>query len=662
MKKILGSVVTIFVIAVTCGVVFMLFGPTVKLSPKPPCGDLPSNAVPAVREFTAWLARDFTPERKILSAIRSQLAGEEQIKTLPESNIPFDSNYSYVCITLFQPPNPPLRFLSIRDTFTDTVRHVADRLSERNRFEQFDVSDPEKCRIMLEVVTELEPVNIHQLSEISTDANRFEPGITGFGLDYDHGSYFYMPTDATVYSHMTLKQMLNYIAKKMGFGKLTNSITERIEMLTEMSINWVSARSVAFITYGSDILPLYRGYPVPVDFSTRRIYETAKSSIDWVLGNMTEDGKFLYYYEGTEDNVIDHMHPDRSLENNYYNILRHNGGIIALVSMYEFEKDKKYLTAANKALLYLIEQIKKRNYQGRDAYYVFYNKKAKLGGTGTALAAFLSYRQASDDRNFDQFIHGLAWHILSQIGGDGEMTGYYIHPQYNDGRPITEPNEQEEKELFSFYYPGEALLGLALYDKLMPLSQQDRQKVRADAKRALDFLVLTRPVKYADMFKPLPSDGWLMQAIEAWAQSEDFRKAEYIDFVFNDANAMINHMYTIEDALYYDYPGAFYYEYGDHAYPDGARGEGLIAAYYLAENLGKDNLARYYLESCNRLAKSVMYLYNSEQSTYMYKVPEKAIGSFRFKLTRHWVRVDSVQHAACFYLRLYPALRSYKIK
>jgi hypothetical protein len=56
----------------------------------------------------------------------------------------------------------------------------------------------------------------------------------------------------------------------------------------------------------------------------------------------------------------------------------------------------------------------------------------------------------------------------------------------------------------------------------------------------------------------------------------------------------------------------------------------------------------------------VMYLYNSEQSTYMHKAPEKSIGSFRFKLTRHWVRVDSVQHAACFYLRLYSALTSHK--
>ncbi len=649
-------------VVLTAGIVFLVLGPRPDLSPRAPGDDLPSNASAAVRECTAWLARDFRPERKILRMIRTQLSGGAVIETLPQSNIPFDPEYSYVCVTLFQPPNQPLRYISIKDTFVDTVRHVADRLSKRSRFDQFDVADPGKCRIMLEVITGLEPIDINELSENSTDANRFEPGITGFAIDYEDGSYFYMPTDAMVYSHLSTKQVLNYIAKKIGLGRAANRISERVELLKELPMDWYRIQSVAFITYGDEVLPLYRGYPVPVRYSSDRIYETAKSSIEWVLNNMSEDGRFLYYYEGVEDSVIDHLHPNRSEENNYYNILRHNGGVVALLKINEFEKDNRYVVAADKALQYLSGQIRKHNFEGRDAYYVFFNKKAKLGGTGTALVAFLRYRQACGDSKYDEIIHGLARHILSRITEDGEMIGYYIHPQYDDGRPITAPSEEEKEGLFSFYYPGEALLGLALYDKVMPMLASDRQRVRADAKKALDFLVKIRPEKYAELFEPLPSDGWLMQAIEVWAESEEFRKPQYIDFVFNDANAMISHMYTEQDALYYDYPGAFYYQYGDHAYPDGARGEGLIAAYYLARNLGRDDLARHYLENCKKAAKSVMYLYNSEQSTYMHKAPEKSIGSFRFKLTRHWVRVDSVQHAACFYLRLYPALTSHKIK
>ena len=55
-------------------------------------------------------------------------------------------------------------------------------------------------------------------------------------------------------------------------------------------------------------------------------------------------------------------------------------------------------------------------------------------------------------------------HILSRVHESGEMIGYYIHPRYYEGTPLTEPDEKELCELFSFYYPGEALLGLAMYD------------------------------------------------------------------------------------------------------------------------------------------------------------------------------------------------------
>ncbi len=121
---------------------------------------------------------------------------------------------------------------------------------------------------------------------------------------------------------------------------------------------------------------------------------------------------------------------------------------------------------------------------------------------------------------------------------------------------------------------------------------------------------------------------------------------------------MMEYMYTEQDSAYYDYPGTFYYNYGDHAYPDGARGEGLISAYYLAVATGKEELAGKLLEGCIKAAKPLMLLYNSEESTYMHKFPHKSIGTFRFKFTRQWIRIDSVQHTACFFIRLYEALNN----
>jgi len=76
-----------------------------------------------------------------------------------------------------------------------------------------------------------------------------------------------------------------------------------------------------------------------------------------------------------------------------------------------------------------------------------------------------------------------------------------------------------------------------------------------------------------------------MQAIEEWVKIEGFDDQAYIDFVFNDAQAMIDHMYQEHDAPYFDYIGAFYYHYGEHAYRTVPL-RGMMAAYYLRATWG----------------------------------------------------------------------------
>ena len=64
-------------------------------------------------------------------------------------------------------------------------------------------------------------------------------------------------------------------------------------------------------------------------------------------------------------------------------------------------------------------------------------------------------------------------------------------------------------------------------------------------------------------------------------------------------------------------------------------------------------LAEQILDTCRKTAKSQMILYNSDKNTYAHKNPQKSKGAIRFKATRQWVRVDSIQHVACFFFRLY---------
>ena len=55
-------------------------------------------------------------------------------------------------------------------------------------------------------------------------------------------------------------------------------------------------------------------------------------------------------------------------------------------------------------------------------------------------------------RNYKKYMDGLVRHILSRVDKDGEMIGYYIHPKFNDGKAIINPDDDTKKELFSFYF------------------------------------------------------------------------------------------------------------------------------------------------------------------------------------------------------------------
>lgn len=601
--------------------------------------------------------QDFTAEVNLLNSIRTSLRHERHKPEIPGGlSIPFDPAIANCYVTLFQEGRQPLRWGSRRATLARSLERVIDKLRTLKRFSEFAVDDPKRCRIMLEVVTEEYPCDPKQLTTKRLDENRMEPGIHGLRFSYEDQLFYYMPTDAVTNNLMTVKQVLNFLAKRTGLAKKTKRISERARIMRSLIRDCRLLKSLAFISFGDGALPLYRGYPVPVTVNREIIRDCFLQGTDWLLENMKVNGQFLYYYDPTSDSEIDFQHP-RMKNPTYYNILRHSGGTITLLRAYEATRQKKYLDSARRSIDFFLTVIKEHEFQGHYACYPFFNRKSKLGGAGIGLVALIHYSRLSGDTQYRKYIDGLVRHILSRVSGTGEMIGYFIHPSFNDGGEIIDPDEETKKQLFSFYYPGEALLGLVLYLQHIPdIEPTLRNQVLDKSRIALDFLIHERPHKYRHLFAPLPADGWLMQAIEEWVKIEGFDDQAYIDFVFNDAQAMIDHMYREDDSPFFDYPGSFYYQYGEHAYPDGARCEGLIAAYFLARHLGKEKLGEYYLQFLSKAAKNLLYTFNSPQSCYAHKYPARSINSFRFKLTRQWVRVDSVQHTACFYARLYPVI------
>lgn len=605
----------------------------------------------------AFFEQDFSPINEVLQRVRKSLITGENlsITDLDLSDIiNFDRAETLVYITLFQSGQKFIRYGSKRQDFQSTLNRDVEMLRKNKKFSDFDVSDEVKCRIMLEYVIDRHPVSPAKLNSVHFDNSRFEIGINGLELRKDGVSYYYMPTDAITLSHMGLRSVLETLVRKTPIAKLSNSRSKRLEILSQSKdYEYYLFRSRAFITYKNDCIPLYRGNVRYTEFSYDVLYNQVIKSADWLLANMYDDGRFLYYYDCCDDTYKDHEHPTRPENNLYYNDLRHCGGIIALIRAYELTSDEKYIKAAKKAVDWSISISKSHDTQWGKAYYAFYNRKAKLGGTGVLLVAMMQYRSFTGDKSYDEYIKGYTRHVMSRVYKNGEILGYYIHPQFQNGQPLINMTDEERKETFSFYYPGEALLGLALFANNFLDDEDLAKEVRKIGKKALDWIVDERPHIYADLFTALPSDAWLMQAIEEWCKDKDFQKQNYINFVFTDAATMVEKTYRHDDSPYIDYEGGYYYEYGDHYFPDGARSEGLIAAYYLAKYLNMNNLAEKLLNACKRVAMCQFHLFNDEINNYSHKNPERSLNSIRFKATRQWVRVDSIQHVSCFFARLY---------
>lgn len=611
-----------------------------------------------------YYKQDFSAVKALMSRIRQALIEGNRITTedlILDKIIEYDNSFSFVYISIFQEGQNFIRWGTNRPTLTQALNRDIEQLRQNKTFSNFEIENENKCRIMLEFLTEETPIDINDI-KISTFAkNRFEPGITGIKLILNNNTYIYPPTDAWTLSQMDLKSALNSILRKTPIKNETNKISERINILKNTPHELFFTKSKAFITFKENIIPLYRGY-VFNEYSTDGIIDIAVNSTDWITENMQPDGRFLYYYDCKDDNYKDHEHPTRPEDDLYYNDLRHCGGIITQIRAYQYTKDEKYLKAARKALDFITTITKEHKTDYGKGAYVFYNQKAKLGGTGVILIAMMKYRNETGDKQYDEYIKKYARHLVSRIHKSGEMLGYFINPNVQNGKELTNMNDKERKETFSFYYPGEAMLGLALFVNHFDGDEEFKQTVIEKSKIALDWLVDKRPKIYSDLFTALPSDSWLMQAIEEWADNPEFVKENYINFVFNDANTMIEKMYKKDDSPYLDFEGAFYYDYGNHFYPDGARSEGLIASYYLAKKLDKNEIADKILNACRLAAKSQMYLYNREENTYAHLNPKKSVRSIRFKATRQWVRVDSIQHVACFFFRLYFAEKNIIVK
>ena len=272
-----------------------------------------------------YYSQDFSVMDMLLKRIRNALIHNVTVKT---TNLNFDgiwdfnSKTSFTYITLFQAGKQPLRYGSKRNSIGDTINRCLEQIKSNKRFNEFDIKDYDKCRILLEFVIDKQFTDLNHLQMTKFDEHRFEPGITGLEMKnvFTDIPIFYMPTDAIVNSQMSLSQALVSMIKKTPIGKMTNKNPERIELLKNSDeYEFYKFRSRAFVTYHNTTIPIYRGNILYREFNYDTLLMQFIKTSDWLVENMYEDGRFLYYYDCAADNFKDHEHPNRKEDNLYYN-------------------------------------------------------------------------------------------------------------------------------------------------------------------------------------------------------------------------------------------------------------------------------------------------------------------------------------------------------
>ena len=94
-----------------------------------------------------------------------------------------------------------------------------------------------------------------------------------------------------------------------------------------------------------------------------------------------------------------------------YNILRHAGTLWSMMCAYEVTKDNSLIETDNRAIDYLLTQIK---YKDEETAFVVEEKsnEIKLGGNGIAIIALSKHMEIFGDRDFTEMIRKLANGIL----------------------------------------------------------------------------------------------------------------------------------------------------------------------------------------------------------------------------------------------------------
>jgi uncharacterized protein YyaL (SSP411 family) len=358
-------------------------------------------------------------------------------------------------------------------------------------------------------------------------------------------------------------------------------------------------------------------------YEAEELLDSAKLGANYLITATNADGSFDYEYDALNDTY-----------SSSYNILRHSGTIYSMLQIYDVTRNQELLTAAEKAIDYLLSH--KKSYLD-NTYVIVEKDEIKLGGNALAILALTEHVKTTNNQDYLQDCQELARFINYSQKESGE----FISKRYYSTGEIS--------DFVSGYYPGEALLALCRLYSL------DGDETWLDiAEKGAKYLINIRDagIKTND----LTHDHWLTMSLNELYR---YRNDElYYNHCMRLAESIMHAQRDNEDKMskYPEWLGSYYTP--PRSTPTACRSEGLVAAYHLANDQGDNETAERILKSLKLGIEFQLRCQFKQEDVEDLPDPDHALGGFHGYLNDYEIRIDYVQHNICSILGLWKILNA----
>ncbi len=366
-----------------------------------------------------------------------------------------------------------------------------------------------------------------------------------------------------------------------------------------------------FIQDNGAPLTLYRGHRLFQSISPDDLRAAADAAGAYLSGAVRETGRFDYAYRLDLDDVP-----------RDYNVVRHAGTIWAMLDLYRDTQDAELLAAVDRAMQYLLAQVRPMKIGGADVLGVVEAGEVTLGGNALGAMALATYIEVTGKKEHLPILRAMGRALRAAQSASGRFDNQ--RQEFLSGAVFA---------MDSPYYPGEAALAMMKIDEVEP----DAALVDAAA-RAVKYLITVRDAEVtADQ---LPHDHWLLYALCAVHPKRPDEL--YLNHARKMAAAIV--------AAQHKEPGRAVASDAVGSYADArstaaaVRSEGLLATVRLLRSAGQGAEAEPFLAAAKASVAFQLRTQVWPESAMHFRSPRRAIGAFRDELGGVYVRIDFVQH------------------